>query len=237
MGKIFDLDSPLVRVLNKIADLMWLNILTIIFSIPIVTFGASLTAAHYVALKILRNEEGYIAREFLKSFKTNFKQATVVWLIALLAIIILIADFVIMRTNPELEIGYWVEVLLMVTGILLAFTLAWIFPLMSKFTNTLKATLKNALALGMIKFPRSIVMVICYVLPVVMGIFFIQTFPFVLLFGLSFPVFVSALLYNKIFKGLEEKIIARLEAEKGPEEENPQEDERIFRDVPENEGE
>lgn len=32
--KIFDLDSPLMNVLNKMADLMWLNILTLICCIP-----------------------------------------------------------------------------------------------------------------------------------------------------------------------------------------------------------
>ena len=70
--KIFDLDSPLMNVLNKMADLMWLNILTLICCIPIITAGAAFTSMHYVALKIVRNEESYITRSFFKSFKTNF---------------------------------------------------------------------------------------------------------------------------------------------------------------------
>ena len=69
--KIFDLDSPLMNVLNKMADLMWLNILTLICCIPVITAGAALTSMHYVALKIVRNEESYITRSFFKSFKTN----------------------------------------------------------------------------------------------------------------------------------------------------------------------
>ena len=36
MGKFFDLDSPLIRGLNKFADVMWLNILVLIFSIPLI---------------------------------------------------------------------------------------------------------------------------------------------------------------------------------------------------------
>lgn len=235
MGKIFDLDSPLVRMLNKVADLMWLNILTLICCIPIFTIGASMTACHYVALKIRRNEEGYIAREFFKSFKMNFKQATLIWMVALFLIVILVTDFVIMRTNPEVEIGYWVEVLLMVTALLLSFTLCWVFAMLAKFTNTTKATLKNAFALSLMNFPKTILMIICYSIPVVVALFFIQAFPFVLLFGISAPVFVSALLYNKNFKRLEEKILARIEAEKGPEEESGEEDERIFRDMSEEE--
>jgi len=67
----FDLDSPLMNVLNKMADLMWLNILTLICCIPVITAGAALTSMHYVALKIVRNEESYITRSFFKSFKTN----------------------------------------------------------------------------------------------------------------------------------------------------------------------
>lgn len=232
MGKLFDLDSPLVRVLNKVADLMLLNVLTLICCLPIFTIGASMTACHYVALKIRRNEEGYIAKEFFKSFKMNFKQATLIWMVSLILILVLATDFVIIRTNPEVEIGYWIEVLLMVTSLLLTFTLCWVFAMLSKFTNTTKATLKNAFALSLMKFPKTILMIICYILPVVMAIFFIQLFPIVLLFGISAPVFVSALLYNKNFKQLEEKILARIEAERGPVEENPEEeDERIFRDM------
>ena len=86
--KIFDLDSPLMNVLNKMADLMWLNILTLICCIPIITAGAALTSMHYVALKIVRNEESYITRNFFKSFKTNFRQATVIWLLLLLGLVV-----------------------------------------------------------------------------------------------------------------------------------------------------
>lgn len=236
MGKIFDLDSPLVRMLNKVADLMLLNILTLICCLPIFTVGASLTACHYVALKIRRNEEGYIAKEFFKSFKMNFKQATLIWMVALVLILVLATDFVIIRTNADVEIGYWIEVLLMVTALLLTFTLCWVFAMLSKFTNTTKATLKNAFALSLMNFPKTILMIICYIIPIIMAIFFIQAFPFVLMFGISAPVFVSALLYNKNFKMLEEKILARIEAERGPVEKvSEEDDERIFKDMSEEE--
>ena len=37
--KLFNLDSPLMQFLNKVADLMWLNVLTLICCIPIVKIG------------------------------------------------------------------------------------------------------------------------------------------------------------------------------------------------------
>ena len=47
MGKFFNLDSPLMSGLSKLADLIWLNILAFICSIPIITIGASMTALNY----------------------------------------------------------------------------------------------------------------------------------------------------------------------------------------------
>lgn len=70
--------------MGRAADLMILNIVFIICCLPIVTIGASLTALHYVTLKMVRNEESYIVKSFFKSFKQNFKQATIINLIMLL---------------------------------------------------------------------------------------------------------------------------------------------------------
>ena len=67
--KFFNLDSPLMKFLSRMTDILWLNILTVVCSIPIVTAGASFTALHYVCLKMVRDEEGYITKDFFKSFK------------------------------------------------------------------------------------------------------------------------------------------------------------------------
>ena len=232
MGKLFDLDSPIVQVLNKVADLMWLNLLVIFCSLPIFTFGASITAAHYVALKIKRNEEGYVTKDFFKSFKANFKQSTLIWLLAMLVIGILIGDFYIMNNVEEVKVGYWVQVLIMATGILVIFTLMWVFAMQAKFTNTLKATLKNAFALSVLQFPKTIVMVVAYCIPVVACLISMSVFPIAFLFCFSMPVYVSALLYNKTFKGLEEKILERIKAENGETTEEDDEEEKIFNDAP-----
>lgn len=229
MSKLFDLDSPLIQVLNKVADLMWLNILTLICCIPIFTIGASLTAAHYVALKMKRNEEGYISKDFFKSFRTNFRQSTLIWLLAMLLIAILAGDFYIMQNNTELEIHYIVRVVIMAAGILLVFTLMWVFAMQAKFTNKIKGTLKNAFAISVLQFPKTILMIILYVLPVVLFLLSTQLFPFVILFGISLPVYASAFLYNKTFKQLEHQILEKA-AEGEDTEEQEEDDDKIFRD-------
>ena len=109
MGRLFDLESPLFVFLGKLADLLILNILTLICCIPVFTIGASLTAMNYVALKMVRNEETYIVKSFFKSFRQNFRQATLIWLIYLLVFVILIGDFFIFKYST-LEFPGWVRI-------------------------------------------------------------------------------------------------------------------------------
>ena len=73
--KLFNLDSPLMQGLTKVADLLWLNILTIICSVPIVTIGASLTAMNYMALKMsVEFEEGQEPKTVMAQVLKNCKE-------------------------------------------------------------------------------------------------------------------------------------------------------------------
>ena len=81
MSSLFNMDSPIMRFLSRVCDIMILNILCIVFCIPIITAGASVTAMYTVTLKMVRGEESYIFKGFLKAFKENLKQSTIIWLI------------------------------------------------------------------------------------------------------------------------------------------------------------
>lgn len=223
--KFLELDSPFMQVMNRIADLLILNVLTLICCIPIFTAGAAFTALHYMLLKIVRNEESYIVRGFFKSFKQNFKQATIIWLLLLLVAIIFAGDYYVIL-NSGMEFGYWFKAVLGAILILVVFTTVMVFPFLAKFSNTVLRTLKNALAVSVLQFPKTILMLICYAIPVVLGMTFIQIFPIVFLFGISAPAYVSALLYNKYFKMLEERIM-EAQGIKPEVEEDP---DRIFSD-------
>ena len=92
MGRIFDMNNKFFRFMSKVADLCILNIICVVCCIPVITAGASITAMYYVTLKMVRNEEAYIVRSFFKSFKQNFKQATIINLIMLLIGLVLYVD-------------------------------------------------------------------------------------------------------------------------------------------------
>lgn len=224
--KIFNLDSPLMQGLTKMADLMLLNLLAGICCIPIITAGASLTALNYMALKMARNEECYIFKGFFKSFKENFKQATIIWLILLAAVFVLAGDFIIMN-NMGSSFSKVLRILIMVVAVLVTFTATFLFPVLAKFDNTVLRTIKNAFMISILQLPKTILMIIMNVLPWILMLLSIRIVPLSFLFGLSAPAFVAALLYNKFFKKLENQI-AEANPETAPSKE--EEDERIFRD-------
>ena len=60
MSGFFNIDSPIMRFLSKVCDLMILNALCIICCLPIVTAGASVTALYTITMKMVRGEESYI---------------------------------------------------------------------------------------------------------------------------------------------------------------------------------
>ena len=217
--KIFDLDSPLMNVLNKMADLMWLNILTLICCIPVITAGAALTSMHYVALKIVRNEESYITRSFFKSFKTNFRQATLIWLLLMLVAAILGGDYYII-TKSGMQFSQVLVVLIMAAGVLVICTSLYVFPVLAKFDNTIMGTIRNAFIMSILQLPKTVVMFVMAFFPLII---YLVSF----LFGFSLPAYASAMLYNKFFQKLEDQLLS--EQEPAPEI-SPEEDERVFHD-------
>ena len=224
--KIFNLDSPLMQMLSKVADLLLLNLLALFCCIPIVTVGASLTALNYMALKIVRNEECYIVRGFFKSFKQNFKQGTLIWLLLLLMIVVLAGDFYIMN-NSGIEFNKVLQVIITIFAMLMLFTAMYVFPVLAKFDNTIWRTIRNAFFMSIMQFPKTLLMIVLYLLPPLIFVFFYQIAPLAIFFGLSVPAWLSAKLYNKLFQKLEDQVLAEAEPEPTGED---GEDERIFKD-------
>lgn len=227
--KFFDIDGPLMQVLTKIADLMILNFLTILCCLPIVTAGAAITALHYQVIKMIRNEDTYVVRGYFKAFKENLKQATIVWLLLLVAVAFIIFDYLVIGFSEEGGIAYWYGVVIGAFAIFIAFTATMVFPIMAKFSNTTIRTIKNAMAISVLKFPRTILMLIMYAIPVLIVMFVFPLIPLVLMFGFSAPTYGSAKLYNKFFLKLEEQIIEAQVANGEIVEPEPDPD-RIFKD-------
>ena len=198
MGKFFDINGGFFRFMTKVGDFILLNILVLIFSIPVITIGPALTAAYYVALKEVKDEEGYLWRSFWKSFKQNFKQGFVLELIVIVAGVLLYFDFSVCYNWANIQ-GSMVGRLLMfvMLGFILVVMAAFIylFPLLAKFSNTIMGTLKNSFIMAMRHLPQTIIMMI-----ITYGIaYFTMQYPLVILLTLGFCIYVDAYILSRIF--------------------------------------
>ena len=223
--KFLNIDSPFMQVMNKVADLMILNLLTVVCMIPLITAGAALTAMHYQVLKIVRDEECYVVKGYFKAFRENFVQSSAIWLILLVIGLLLRGDFYIMYVT-ETEYHMIFKAVLGAVAIFALFTLIYVFPVQAKFANPVLRTLKNALAMSILQAPKSILMLVLYLIPMVLMVFAPSIFPLIMLFGITVPAFLSAKLYNKFFLKLED----RINEINGVKAEEEDEDGKIFHD-------
>ncbi|WP_108775690.1 YesL family protein [Lactimicrobium massiliense] len=140
-------DSPVFSKLQLIANLMILNVLWLLCSLPIVTIGASTAALNYTCIKMRRDEGESIVRMFFHSFKTNIRPALILGTGFLAVLIILTAGFI--QTLGAINAGKTVSVVFAVLIVVLLFCwlvyFTYVFMTLSRFDNTIFRTLTNSM--------------------------------------------------------------------------------------------
>lgn len=203
MTNLLNPDNAVMQFITKIVYSVYLNILWFICCLPIVTIGASTTALFYVTMKMVRNEEGNITRNFFHSFKENFKQSTLVWLMLLaLGIILGIDGYVLYHLRFENAFWTIITAIFAVAVVAYAIVMMYIFPLMARFRNTIPAMFKNSIILGMRFFLCTVLMAVIYF---AMALIVIRFFTPAIIFGEGLCAFLCSYLLSNIMGLLEEK--------------------------------
>lgn len=194
-----NINSPFFQFMNTLADYVLLNFLWLICCIPIVTIGASTTALYYVTMQTAREEHGYIARSFFRSFKENFKQSTIIWLIMFFlgaTLTFNVSFWFTMRSTIGNVLGTLVSVALL----LYIFTLFYVFPLLSRFNNTVKQTMKNAFYISLQNLKQTLFITVVNIL-IILALYLLPISAiFFVLFGFAFFAYLNSFQYVKVFK-------------------------------------
>ncbi len=202
---IFNIDGPLFQKMSRAADMMILNLIFILCCLPIVTIGAAVTALCYVMLKMRDQEEGYITKSFFRSFKENFRQSTVIWLVMAVFAGILGLDFYLVN-GVEGTLGTLMRLAVYLGTLIWLMIFVYVFPLQSRFYNTVFRTMKNALLLSLAQLPRTFCMIAVLVGAVLLTFWNGYTIAYGLLVwllcGFSFLAWVNSLLLHKPIKKL-----------------------------------
>lgn len=143
--------------MNRVLEFLKISLLWLLCSLPIVTMGAATVAAYTITLKMVDEEEGYIAKPFFKAFKENLFQGSLLGIIALVAAYAIYLDFQLfnaVENNPIifLMVGI-IGIFLLVMGTVFA------FPLLARYQNTIPKTMRNSYRIATRCFLRTLLMI------------------------------------------------------------------------------
>ena len=203
MRNLLNYDGPVLRFLTKVVYSVWLNILWFVCCIPVFTIGASTTALCYCTGKIARDEEGYITKAFISSFKNEFLKSTIIGIIMTVLGVVLAVDAYVMY-HLCFTSAFWtlVSAILVVACIAYIIVLLWVFPLNARFENTIINMFKNSIMLGMRFIFCTVIMAGIYVIMAYL-IYYVCT-PLII-FGVGTCALFSAMLMKNILIQCEEQ--------------------------------
>ncbi|MCH5267583.1 MAG: DUF624 domain-containing protein [Lachnospiraceae bacterium] len=158
MSKLFSLDSGLYKFMSRLFDMLKLNAMWLLCSIPIVTIGAATTAAYTITLKMVDEEEGYIAGPFLKEFKANLFKGSALGIIQLIAMFAISLDFQLARASEKY--GTFCLVMGIIATTMTVTHFIYAYPLLARYENSIINTLRNSHSISVKYLPKTIFLVV-----------------------------------------------------------------------------
>jgi len=195
LNGFFRFDGPFFKYGTLLADLFILNLLWSLCSIPIITLGAATTAIYYVTTRQISQREGYVSKDFFKSFKNNFIQSTIITVVLILISVILFLNIKFMAVMGNLK-GIFLIINLVIAFELLI-TSIYIFPLLSRFNLKTIELFQKAFFIA----NRHILTTLtCLILLVAVIAFSIFVFAPAIVLIFSFYAYLTSLMFVKIFR-------------------------------------
>ena len=196
------LKNNILDVINALCNYIVLNLVFILTCLPIITIGASLTALYTVTMREARGEYGYLVRPYLEEFKKNFKQGTELFLFLFILGIIFSFNFFFWNAIGS-PLGAAIMTVMLVLLFVLICVSAYAFPLLARFKDSTKQTLRNAIGLCFLNVKATGAL-----LTTKAFIFFLAYFssPFrvlLVLFGFAFSAYLQSFILVKVFKPYE----------------------------------
>lgn len=173
-------DSKFMQAVSRFADIVVLNLLFLLTSLPIFTVGAAGAAMYTLTFRMLRGREEPIVKSYFRAFRANFRQGTALWLLFLLAAVP--ALVYLDRCHSAEGLMHYLYLPFLSIFLLAVFLAVWAIPWSSQFHNSTRQVLSNALLLSIRNLPRTLALTAIQLFP--LGLF---------LFGYEFFLKISFL--------------------------------------------
>ena len=145
-------DSPAYRAWSAAADVVILNVLTLVGCLPLVTAGASLTACARVAGEMAADDDPAVVSAWWRSFRLNLRQSLAWWLPVLVLVVLSAWEYLLLSGSDMGEgnsgMSGALSGLVLAGAVLLVAILIWLLPLVAFFDAPVSRHLSNALRLA-----------------------------------------------------------------------------------------
>lgn len=204
--RLLDVDGPLISFLSSAFDFFVIFLLTVLFSIPVITAGAAMTAAQYVGMKIIRKEAPGVFKAYFHAFKVNFKQATLLWLVQLLLILFLLFDWYVVFSVGWNVVPLVYRVLLVLASFVVLIFNLMLYAVISRFELKFKDAMKVSMVLSMANSPFLTIVVACIGLTAFLCIWFFNLLPAFFVIGFTGTTALHALITNRALEKMRKKM-------------------------------
>lgn len=208
------LKYDLIRFLTIAGDLMALNALWLVCSIPIITIGPSTCALYKVCLKLAKDGSCPVLKTFFSAFKESFKQSLIIGAFSIFVIITLYSDVnYILAVEGTIQ-KIFIVVAIIVTAMLLI-VITYGNGLIANYENSLKNHIINAFKLAFVNPIETILIWIIILLPFGLAyLFFVNELVadvilylgwFIIMYLASLPVYLISRILTKVFTKIEKR--------------------------------
>ena len=153
------------RFFDTFGDIVTVNILFLITSLPIITIGASITAMNSMCIKWQTNRHIPVTKGYFQEFRKNFRQSTIVWLLQLAAMALLIFEYYLISVT-EGALAKVCTFIFVVELVAFFLVFAWVYLILSVFKTKTFRALYNSILLSLSNPGMWLLLVAFWVLPI-----------------------------------------------------------------------
>lgn len=197
MKHLFRPDSGLMIAMAQVTDCIFLSLFFLMGCVPVVTAGASFAALYDAAYRGFRRGEKNSWQRFLHVFRTNWKAGIVPTLAFFAAVWALGKGMILIWNAAVAGSASWMLLAgAALVAVVLVGVLSVLFPMLSRFENSVGALLKNTAVLALANAPRTLALGIVNTL----SFFLCVRFVIPLFFLPALAALIGSLLIEPMFK-------------------------------------
>lgn len=205
--------TKILDIIVTIVNIIWVGVLWILTSIPILTMGAASCAAYDVMANLVRRGDSNVTSAFFDSFKENF-------LVSLPVQLIITTIIAFLGFNVFFLYGYKTDATRLLANVLLAIIvffvmiMFYLYPLMQRFDEKRLTLIKMAVYLTFDNFHRIIILtIICSILS-----FAVYIVPAAIIITVGIWWYITAILLDNSIQALSGKDKEEIKEEENTEE-------------------